>query len=89
VVKHQDNKQVSEAKSETASNVYILPLIATTVVRYLHVAAGFPKKDTWMNAIEMNNDATGPGVNAQTVRKHYPDESVEVQKRQIKNNVKT
>jgi hypothetical protein len=75
VVEHQDNKQVSEAKSKTNSNVYTLPSIATTV-RYLHAAAGFPKKDTWMKAIEMNNYATWPGVNAQTVRKHYSDESV-------------
>ena len=86
VVKHQDNKQVSEAKSETASNIYTLPLMATTV-RYLHAAAGLPKKYTWMKAIEMNNYATWPGVNVKKVRKHYPDESIEVQKGQTKNSV--
>ena len=37
-----------------------------------------------MKAIEMNNYATWPGVNAITVRKHYPDESVEVQKGHMK-----
>ena len=37
-----------------------------------------------MKAIKMNNYATWPGVNAKTVRNHYPDESVEVQKGQMK-----
>ena len=78
VVEQQYNKQVSE-KNKTVSRIYTLSSIATTV-RHLHAADGFPKKDTWMKAIEMSNYENWPGINTKTVRKHYPDESVEAQK---------
>ena len=37
--------------SEEANNVYSLPSIPQTIT-YLHAAAGFPVKETWMDAIK-------------------------------------
>ena len=65
-------------KQETAANVYNLPSIAR-VIKYLHVASGFPTKDTWLKAIVKGNYASWPGIAKANVKKHYP-ESVETQK---------
>jgi len=43
---------VSRSKKETAANAYSLPSISQTI-RYLHAAAGFPTKDSWIKAITM------------------------------------
>ena len=61
-----------------AANVYSLPSIPQTI-RYLHAAAGFPTKDSWIKAIKNGNYKTWPGITAEAVNKHFP-ESVETQK---------
>jgi len=69
-------------KQETAANVYNLPSMLQTV-RYLHAAAGFPTKDSWIKAIENGNYKTWPGITSKTVNKHFP-ESIETQKGHMK-----
>jgi hypothetical protein len=74
--------RVSQTDNETAANVYNLPSIPQTI-RYLHAAAGFPTKDSWIKAINNGNYKTWPGITAKAVSKHYP-ESVETQKGHMK-----
>jgi hypothetical protein len=57
---------------EEASNVYSLPSIQQSI-KYLHAAAGFPVKQTWIDAIKYGNFVTWPGLTTTTVRKHFPD----------------
>ena len=40
---------------------YYLPSVAA-LVRYLHAAAGFPTKNTWLNNIKAGNFDTWPGL---------------------------
>ena len=60
----------SENKEEV-NNVYSLPLIPHTSW-YLHAAAGFPVKETWLNTIKAGNYVTWPGLTTTAVRKHFP-----------------
>jgi len=59
-------------KREEVNNVYSLPSIPQTI-RYLHAAAGFPVKETWLDAIKAGNYVTWPGLTTTAVRKHFPD----------------
>ncbi len=43
------------------------------LVRYYHVAAGFPTKLTWLKAIKNKQFALWPGLMADIVNRHYPD----------------
>ena len=74
------SKQLPAKKkaNEQAANVYSLPSIEQTI-RYLHAAAGFPTKDTWVKAIKQGNYETWPRLTVEAVSKHFP-ESVETQK---------
>ncbi len=47
--------------SEEANNVYSLPSIPQTIT-YLHAAAGFPVKETWMNTIKAGNVISWPSL---------------------------
>ncbi len=42
-------------------------------IKYLHAAAGYPVKDTWIAAINAGNYNTWPGLSAQAVRRHFPE----------------
>jgi hypothetical protein len=64
------------------ANLYDLPSVNQTI-KYLHAAAGYPVKDTWVKAINAENYATWPGLTATAVRKHFP-ESDETQKGHMK-----
>ena len=77
-----DVKPIIHPRSEVAANVYSLPSIPQTI-RYLHAAAGFPTKDSWIKAIKNGNYATWPGITAESVSKHFP-ESVETEKGHMK-----
>ena len=61
----------SENKEEV-NNVYSLPSIPHTI-GYLHAAAGFPVKETWLDAVKAGNYVTWPGLTTTGVRKHFPD----------------
>jgi hypothetical protein len=73
---------VSTDKKETVANVYSLPSMSKTI-RYLHAAAGFPPKDTWIKAIKNGHYKTWPGLTVEAVNKYFP-ESIETQKGHLK-----
>eukprot|EP00804_Cyclotella_cryptica_P006269 CCRYP_010123-RA/>CCRYP_010123-RA protein AED:0.17 eAED:0.14 QI:0/0/0/1/1/1/4/0/941 len=61
----------STREQHTILNVYELPSIEHTI-RYLHAAAVFPTKTTWMAAIRLGNYDTWPLVTIANVHKHFP-----------------
>ena len=71
-----------ETTKEQANIAYDLPSVSQTV-RYLHAAAGYPTKDTWIKAIKAGNYISWPGLTATAARKHFP-ESDETQKGHMK-----
>ncbi len=60
-----------EREQHTILNVYELPSIEQAI-RYLHAAAGFPTKTTWLAAIRLGNYNTWPLVTVSNVHKHFP-----------------
>ena len=65
------------------NNVYELPSIKR-VVQYLHGAAGFPTKETWLRGIHKGNYLSWPLITIKNVNKHFP-ESEETQKGHMRN----
>ncbi len=53
-------------------NVYKLKTQAE-LIQYLHAAAGFPTKPTWLVAIKNKQFASWPGLTSKAVAKHYPE----------------
>jgi hypothetical protein len=45
----------------------------TTYTLYLHAAAGFPTKDTWIAVVKAGNFATWPGLTEQSIKRHFPE----------------
>ncbi len=39
---------------------------------YLHAAAGFPPKETFLSAVHAGNYATWPGLTTTLISKHFP-----------------
>jgi hypothetical protein len=70
-------------ESDTLYNVYELPTIGQSI-RYLHAAAGFPTKSTWLKAIRHGNYSTWPLISVKNVNKYFP-ESEETQQGHMKN----
>jgi hypothetical protein len=58
--------------SKAVHNVYKLKT-QPKLIRYLHTAAGFPTKPTWIAAIKNKQFASWPGLTAKAVTKHYPE----------------
>ncbi len=50
---------------------------------YYHASAGFPPKETFLDAVHAGNYATWPGLTTQLINKQFPD-SNETQKGHIK-----
>ena len=63
---------------EYLHNLYELPSIEPTI-RYLHGAAGFPTKASWLKAICKGNYLSWPLINVKKVAEYFP-ESKETQK---------
>jgi hypothetical protein len=61
-----------DSTKESVNNVYDLPSINQTV-KYLHTAAGFPTKGTWLKAINSGNFATWPTITPTNVRRHFSE----------------
>ena len=61
-----------EQGTDTIGNVYELPSIEQTIW-YLHAAAGFPTKTTWLKAIRKGNYNTWPLLTVKNVNKHFPE----------------
>ena len=55
-----------------AYSAYNLPSVQA-LVRYLHAAAGFPVRNTWLRAIKAGNYASWPGLTYQNAAKYCPD----------------
>ena len=73
----------TEAPTDTIDNVYELPSIERAV-RYLHGAAGFPTKTTWLEAVRSGTFVSWPLINVQHVNKYFPD-SEETEKGRMRN----
>ena len=58
--------------TEVINNVYELPVIKPAI-RYLHGAAGFPNKATWLKAIRKGSYLSWPLVNVNNVNKYFPE----------------
>ena len=69
---HEHLKASIKRDANTIYNVYELPSIEQSI-RYLHAAAGFPTKATWLKAIRRGNYNTWPLVNVKNVNKHFPE----------------
>eukprot|EP00804_Cyclotella_cryptica_P012914 CCRYP_002274-RA/>CCRYP_002274-RA protein AED:0.23 eAED:0.09 QI:0/0/0/1/0/0/2/0/1265 len=72
-----------EREKHSILNVYELPSIEQTI-RYLHAAAGYPTKNTWLKAIRHGNYSTWPLITIKNVNKHFP-QSEETQQGHMKN----
>ena len=59
-------------EQDRINNVYSLPSIPGAI-KYLHAAAGFPPKSTWLAAIKAGNFVTWPGITVESVSKHFPE----------------
>ena len=57
---------------DNINNIYKLPSIEQ-VVRYLHGAAGFPPKETWLKHIRNGHYLTWPHMTVKNFNKHFPD----------------
>jgi len=55
----------------SAYSAYDLPSVEA-LVRYLHAAAGFPVKSTWLKAIKAGNFASWPGLTFENASKYCP-----------------
>jgi hypothetical protein len=66
------------AQRDHIHNVYELPSVEPTI-RYLHGAAGFPTRASWLKAINHGNYLSWPLINVKNVTKFFP-ESEETQK---------
>ena len=69
---HIDTCMRAQQRTEFLHNVYELPSIGHTI-RYLHAAAGYPVKATWLKAIRNGNYSTWPLITVATVSKHFPE----------------
>jgi hypothetical protein len=57
---------------DAVHNVYELKT-QPELIRYLHAAAGYPTKPTWLAAIKNKQFASWPGLTVKAVAKHYPE----------------
>ena len=60
----------SQSRPES-SNVYDLPSMEA-LVRYMHAAAGFPVRSTWLKAIKNGNFNSCPGLTYNNAEKYCP-----------------
>ncbi len=79
-----DNTGVTETVTtpESINALFNLPSTNQTALRY-HAAAGWPEKETFLDAICKGNYATWPGLAVKMMSRHYP-ESVETEKVHMK-----
>ena len=76
--------------TEHANHAYSIPSTEGKI-RFLHAAAGFPTKDTWLKAIKAGNYVTWPGINIKTVNRHFPesDETTKGHMKKQRQNVRS
>ena len=64
--------QPDPPQTPTALNAHDLPSVGA-LVRYLHAAAGFPVKSTWLAAIKTGNFSTWPGLTYANASRYCPN----------------
>ncbi len=55
-----------------ANAIFNLPNTRQSLM-YFHAAAGFPVKETFLDAVQAENYATWPGLTTTLIAKHFPD----------------
>jgi hypothetical protein len=70
--KHVALQMCKNHRQEYLYNVYELPSVKPTIW-YLHGAAGFPTKTSWLKAIRKGNYLSWPLINVKNVAKHFPE----------------
>ena len=68
---------VPRVEQPTACNAYEIKIMLQ-LIQYLHAAAGYIPKSTWIKCINAGFYATWPGLTATKVRKYLPDKVEEV-----------
>jgi hypothetical protein len=58
--------------TERANAIFELPSTRQTIL-YHHASAGFPVKETFLNAVRAGNYATWPGLTIATLHKYFPN----------------
>jgi hypothetical protein len=58
---------------EKANHAYSIPSTEGKI-RFLHAAAGFPTKETWLKTIKAGNYLIWLGVTAKTINRHFPNQ---------------
>ena len=58
--------------NEAINNVYDIPSVEPAI-RYLHAAAGYPTKRTWVKAIAKGNYISWPLLTVKNVNKYFPE----------------
>jgi hypothetical protein len=71
-------------------NVYKLKM-QPKLIQYLHTAAGFPTKPTWIKAIKNKQFASWTGLTTKAAAKHYPEseETLKGRGRKMRNGLQT
>ena len=80
----------SKSSDLQAFSAYDLPNVEA-LVRYVHVAAGFPVKSTWLDAIKAGNFASWSGLTYQNASKYCPsyEETIKFNTAQTRHNVRS
>ena len=80
----------SKSSDLQAFSAYDLPNVEA-LVRYVHVAAGFPVKSTWLDAIKAGNFASWSGLTYQNASKYCPsyEETIKFNMAQTRHNVRS
>ncbi len=66
------NARSSATQPETINVIFDLPSARQTLLWY-HVAAGFPTKETFSNAVRAGNYSTWLGLTAKMIHRHFPN----------------
>jgi hypothetical protein len=61
-----------QGATERVNAIFKLPSTRQTIL-YHHASAGFPVKETFLNAVQAGNYATWPGLNIAALHKYFPD----------------
>ncbi len=66
------NQEVPTAPPETLNVIFDLPSARKTFLWY-HASAGFPTKETFVNAVRKGNYATWPRLTVTLINRYFPD----------------
>ncbi len=72
----------TQPTNKTVNAIFDLPNNCQTML-YYHALAGFPTKETFLDAVRAGNYATWPGLTTALLKKHFPN-SDEMQKGHMK-----